>query len=43
MGKNHYYDGKHFVTPKLEDEKVTKWVLNKMNEINGLVVEQYGD
>lgn len=43
MGKNHYYDGKHFITPQFEDATVTKWVLNKMNEINGLVIEQYGD
>lgn len=43
MGKNHYFDGKHYVKPTLEDTKTSKWVLEKLNEIYGTTVEQYGD
>lgn len=43
LGKNHYFDGAHFIYPSLESVQTSGWVLDRMHDIYGTTVELYGD
>lgn len=43
LGKNHYYADGKYVLPLVEDDYTSEWVLEKLNEIYGTTVEQYGE
>lgn len=43
LGGNHYYDGKHYALPTLDNNESSQWVLTKLNEIIGTKVDVYSN
>lgn len=43
LGSNHFYDGKHYLLPTLDNKKSSQWVLTKLNEIIETKVDIYSN